>query len=73
MKMRWVNIYRSIKLPKESIAHSLHDLGVGKDCLGRTKSIVILTNHIFQSSGQDAGVGRNASLPHTMKRRITIN
>ena len=25
------------------------------------------------SSGQDGGIGRNASLPHTNKRRITTN
>ena len=27
----------------------------------------------YWSSGQDGGVGRNASLPHTTKRKITTN
>ena len=27
----------------------------------------------FGGSGQDGGIGRNASLPHTTKRRITTN
>ena len=27
----------------------------------------------LRSSGQDGGLGRNASLPHTTKRRITTN
>ena len=27
----------------------------------------------MQSSGQDGGIGRNPSLPHTTKRRITTN
>ena len=28
---------------------------------------------MFKSSGQDRGLGGNASLPHTIKRRITAN